>query len=603
MPGGSPIMKRYVQLLATVVGPQRRALPGILVRFVLLSILEAVGVSLVLPVISSLGLGRSGSNVAPDGIFAFVSGYAALAGLKPTSALMLLLVAVFYFKAVFGYWMQREILRFGYANQKRLIDTMVLQYEMISVSDSVKTETSEMVQNLIVNVELVCIATIVAAIRLLAELFVIIALALVLVWMQPVISLITVVMIVSILFTYDVFVRARLHKTGEVAARHRSRVIKGFQDVMSGLREIRVIGGLDFFNRQIFESTEAVKEASVNYKALNVVPRYLVESMAVTAFAAVFLISEWLRLPKVEIIGLIAMFAVAAIRLIPGTSQVVASIVQMRNSYYPLQKVYEGIVSAQSTSLGHSGHVEGTNRCAESPFDVTHPPRRIELRDVTFSYRDRPDPVLSRASLLIKQGSLVCLRGESGSGKTTTFDLILGFLDPNAGSVLADGLDIRQFGDSWRSLFVVVPQNPFLFSGTIRENITLESVPQADGATRLARAIDLACLREFIDAIPDGIDAKLDERGENLAGGQRQRIALARAFYLDRSVYLLDEPTSALDRDTADRLLNNLVSLRGSKTVVVASHDPNVQARCDQLFEFGAQTINTRMMGAAAVAT
>ncbi len=582
-------MKSYLRQLKKVIGPQSSGLPGIFVRFVVLSLLEAIGISLVVPVMSSLGVGGGTGTAQPGGVPSADGWLLTPFGLTGTAGLLLLVLVVFYAKAIFGYRMQRAILRFGYANQKRLIDTMVVNYEQMPVTAAVKAETADMVQNLIVNVEIVSIGTVVTFIRMLAESFVIIAIVGVLVVLQPVVSLIAVAIIAGILAGYDLFVRARLHATGKVAARHRTHVIKGFQDVMNGLREIRVIGKLDFFNRQIFESTAAVMEATVDYKSLFTIPPYLVESVALTGFATVFVVGRSLGLADGEILSAVAMFAVAAARLIPGTNHVVGSVVQMRNARYALERVYETLVTLEAAGRDHDP------RRAETPQrNLIQPPSRIVCRDVTFSYVERSESVLRGASFTIEHGSLVCLKGESGSGKSTTLDLLLGFLEPGQGAVLADDVDIRDLGDEWRSLFVFVPQDPFVFSGTIRENITLET-PADTNTHRLRDAIDLACLTEVIEAIPGGVDARLEEGGDNLSGGQRQRIALARAFYLDRPIYLLDEPTSALDPATADQLLDNLASMRGHKTIVMVSHDVKVQSRCDQILAFGGGLISSTM--------
>jgi len=571
-------MSAYIRLLLSVIGPQRKALFRVFTLFILLSFIEAIGISLIVPFFSNLELGQSKVLEADSPFYHFTEILDALELDSPTR-LFALIVVVFYIKAVLGYVTQRAIFKFGYQNQKRLIDVLVKKYQSMSVSEFMKQESSDLIQNLIGNVEIVSIGSIIASVRFVSELFIIIAITLVLIIAHPVVSLFMVLLIMVVILTYDNLFRKRIQTTGKVAAESRAKVIKNFQSIMQGFKEIHVIGNIDYFNCLIFEGTSQVKESAVEYKTLNTIPRYMMESMAVTGFALVFIIGTEFGLAEGEIIGIIGVFAFAALRLIPSTNQIASTLIQMRNSHYALEEVNKGLMMKPLVQV--PVHASKKER-SQSKVMLSDIKESIVFKDVCFSYET--DSVLHNLNLEISHGSIVGLKGGSGTGKTTILDLLLGFFHPSKGKIEADGQNITLFGKQWHELFVYVPQDPFLFSGTIRENITL-GLMRENEEELMYDAMQKAQVSDFVNGLTDGADTLLGERGVNLSGGQRQRIALARAFYLDRPVLILDEPTSALDRNTAGKLMDSLENLRSNKTIIITSHDLEWLERCDQVFE------------------
>ena len=178
---------------------------------------------------------------------------------------------------------------------------------------------------------------------------------------------------------------------------------------------------------------------------------------------------------------------------------------------------------------------------------------------------------MQEVNLEIARGRTVALVGETGSGKTSILNLIPRLYDVSAGSVLIDGVDVRDVQlASLRDLVSVVPQEPLLFSGPIRENILYGRLDASDreleDAARSARAHD------FVVALPDAYLTEVGDRGTKLSLGQQQRIALARAFLKDAPILLLDEPTAALDLRTEADLLDGLARLMDGRTVVIVAH-------------------------------
>ena len=214
----------------------------------------------------------------------------------------------------------------------------------------------------------------------------------------------------------------------------------------------------------------------------------------------------------------------------------------------------------------------------------------LELKNVTFTYPGQKLPALSRVSFVIKAGERVGLIGRIGSGKTTVEKLVLGLYEPEQGAVLVDGADLRQVdpADLRRNIGCVL-QDVFLFHGTIRDNIAL-GAPFADDQAVL-RAARIAGVEDFVARHPLGFDLPVGERGENLSGGQRQAIAVARALLLDPPILVLDEPTSAMDNGAENRFKQRLVQVLEHKTLLLVTHRASLLSLVDRLIVLDAGAV------------
>jgi ATP-binding cassette subfamily B protein len=194
----------------------------------------------------------------------------------------------------------------------------------------------------------------------------------------------------------------------------------------------------------------------------------------------------------------------------------------------------------------------------------------FDFQDLCFAY-DSSKPVLNHLNLHVAQGETIALVGESGAGKSTVLNMVIGFNKPDSGRILLDGVDMNTINlHTYRQHIAVVPQTSILFSGTIKDNITygMEKV----STQKLNDVIDAANLRSFIDGLPDGLDTVVGEHGGKLSGGQRQRISIARALIRDPDIIILDEATSALDSISEKEIQEALNNLTKGRTTFIVAH-------------------------------
>ena len=206
----------------------------------------------------------------------------------------------------------------------------------------------------------------------------------------------------------------------------------------------------------------------------------------------------------------------------------------------------------------------------------------IEFRQLDFHYPEQQQAALQGINLVIRPGEKVGIIGRSGSGKSSLAKLIVGLYQADAGSLLVDGIDVRQLDVSdVRYNIGYVPQDIQLFAGTLRDNLISGARYVEDEL--VLQAAELAGVHEFARLHPNGYELQVGERGQNLSGGQRQNVALARALLLDPPILLLDEPTSAMDNTGEERLKQRLAAISKNKTLLLVTHRASMLTLVDRL--------------------
>jgi thiol reductant ABC exporter CydC subunit len=254
----------------------------------------------------------------------------------------------------------------------------------------------------------------------------------------------------------------------------------------------------------------------------------------------------------------------------------------------PLGDAFREVELSRAAAVRTFEIVDAPPPVLEPPHALPLPPHpSVELRHVRFRYGERSPLVLDDLSLSLPPGERLGIRGPSGAGKSTIVSLLLRFDDPGSGSVLLDQVDAGSFrSDDVRGLFGVVPQQIYLFNGTLRDNLLV-----ADGGAddaRIADACDRAGLGAFLRSLPSGLDTLVGDDGLKLSGGERQRVAIARVFLRDAPILILDEATANLDAATEAEVVEEILSFARGKTVLVISHRPTALGLADRVIDLTA---------------
>lgn len=308
-------------------------------------------------------------------------------------------------------------------------------------------------------------------------------------------------------------------------------------------------------------------------------PAYLIEAVCVMGLVLAVCFKALGAQDTTILVSQLASFAVGAFRILPSLGRISSSFNQVVFSLPNLEDAYQNFQAARKKSAeSHS---------IELPADTEiRLMQQIEIRDVVWQYEGTEKKVLKGVNLIIKKGQSVAFIGQSGAGKTTLADIILGLLYPQQGKVLLDGEhDIHQIPTQWSKLIAFVPQTVYLMDDTIRNNVAFGVDEKEIIDEQIWSVLEQAQLKDFVEELPDGLDTLIGERGVRFSGGQRQRIAIARALYTNPDILILDEATSALDNETETAVMEAIERLQGHKTLIIIAHRLTTVKKCDMIYE------------------
>jgi ABC-type multidrug transport system fused ATPase/permease subunit len=273
-------------------------------------------------------------------------------------------------------------------------------------------------------------------------------------------------------------------------------------------------------------------------------------------------------------VGILVAFLAILYRLQPRLMGFVSALASLRGMHAPIMAVSAALAPlSRPVSNGKRQFLALQNG--------------LQFKSLTFTHKGASRPAISEVSFDAAQGNIIALAGPSGAGKSTLLDLLLQFYRPQRGEILADGIPIREFElSSWRAHLAVVSQDPYIFDDTIRANI-LYGRPEASEA-EMVNAASLACADDFIRQLPLGYDTRVGERGMQISGGQRQRLALARALVRDPDILILDEATNALDTLTERAFQEALERFARHRLVFVVAHRLATIENADRVVVFDA---------------
>lgn len=349
-----------------------------------------------------------------------------------------------------------------------------------------------------------------------------------------------------------------------------SRLIHG---MVASMKEISLRGKMDEVGEVVEESRRKSTRARANIMFLGQVPRYALESGIVGGFVLVGLVGYWFG-GATGAMTSVALFSVAGFRMAPAVIRAQTVLAQLTSTAPHARVVLDEIYASENAR--EEFHSEVQRPLAEDP-------KKLTMENVTFTYQGANKPALDRVSLEIPMGSTVAFVGPSGSGKSTIVDVILGFLQPQSGTVRIDDSSLSEVSDAWRSRLGYVPQESSIFDGTIAQNVALSWRHDYDDA-QVRRALDQARLLDTVESRSGGIEGQVGERGLALSGGQRQRLGIARALYPDPLVLVMDEATSALDTKTEAEVNEAIAALRGRTTLILVAHRLSTIMQADEIF-------------------
>lgn len=414
------------------------------------------------------------------------------------------------------------------------------------------------------------------ALQAVANLFVIAWLMALLVALDPVLALVAAAVLGGLYWRVAHASRARLERAGagrQLGQRVRFRVL---QEALGGIKDLKVLGVEGTYYARFVDRSQTVADSLIRAGLVGQLPSLAMQGIL---FGGMLLTILYLMVTHgnfEKALPELTVFAYAAYRLMPALQTIHQSVSQMRFSEPALDVLCTDLQALPAARTGGVSFQDTTT----DPLPLSN---QIELREISYSYPGREQPALDRLTLHIPARSTVGLVGPTGSGKTTTVDVILGLLHPQGGALIVDGVEVaNELVRRWQRSVGYVPQQIFLADDSVRCNIALGVPEKQIDLAAVEKAAKAANLHDFIlRDLPEGYSTPVGERGVRLSGGQRQRIGIARALYRDPDLLILDEATSALDNITEQAVMEAVHNLGGKKTIVVIAHRLSTVRACD----------------------
>ena len=558
----SSMVIRSVRILPST---DRNKLKIVVASQILFGFLDLAGVAII-GVIGSLSVSGVRSSAPGDRVSSLLDFFnlanlefqAQIAVLGFTAMLFLVL------RTILSVFFTRKILFF--LSRRGAFISSELIYRWLSQPLTViqSRSTQESVYSLTTGVQVITLGIIATTLNFLTDLALLVILMLGLFVVDVVTALCTIFLFSLITLIIFKTTSARAVQLGKENTKFAISSNEKLVEVLSSYRESVVRNRREYYAREIRTLREGLANASAEIQFMPNISKYVIESSVI--IGAVFISGiQFVLNDAAHAVSTLAIFMAAGTRLAPAVMRMQQSIITVKTnigSAGPTLDLIDFLGNSEKTFIV-SDKVE-TEHLGFEPS--------ITVSNLTWTYPNSNTPALQDINLEVKPGEFIALVGPSGAGKTSLVDAILGVLPSNNGSVIISGMTPLEAVKHWSGAIAYVPQDVLISDGSIRQNVSI-GFPDSEATDDLVwKAIEMAQLKEFVDSLPNELDAQVGERGTRISGGQKQRLGIARAMFTKPKLLVLDEATSSLDGQTESDIADAIQALKGIVTVVMIAH-------------------------------
>lgn len=564
------ILKKFFKVLD---GDEKTKLYILIFLSLIGMILETIGVGLVMPLLITF----SQNSSLPTEVISLIDFFGvSLDPHKIIINLLYFLVCFFVVKFMFLLYLSYRQSVFVNNLQARLSTLMFRGYLYSPYSFHLKHNTTELIRNVIGEVQQFT-GAVLNLLIFVTEIFVLIGIVLLLMFIEPLGAIISLLVLGSSGLLFDKFSKKYVKNWGFIRLEQDGIRLKNLNQGLNAVKEIKISEKEEVFISKYKYNSYKIASVEIKSNVLANTPRLGLEFLAV--FCVVILILTLMNQgsPLGEVVPTIAVFGVAAFRIMPSINRLIntGQVVRYRlAAILTLERELDNFKKYNNKKSKKLIKIDG-----------------IELNNVSYLYPGSNNFTLKNINLKVNQNEFIGIVGGSGQGKSTFLNLILGLLEPTHGSVKSNKVNIHSYINEWQNIIGYVPQDVYLIDDTIKNNIAFGQNANEIDNCKLNNTIQNAVLDNFINELPLGIDTFVGEKGELISGGQKQRIGIARALYDKPQLLILDEATSALDLKTEKLIINNLKKLSFKPIILMVTHRENLLSICDYVVEFRESSI------------
>jgi ATP-binding cassette, subfamily B, bacterial PglK len=568
-------VKQYISEVMFLLGDERKIFFGMIFFFLISSLLDVVGIGLIGPYVALMVY--DGTHVVEGGIFKEVIEFVGLPKKKEPLLvwLGLSLVFLFFLKSTLAILIESKITNFAHKQQLRLKCVLMQSYQNLPYTEFLNRNSAEYI--LAIQTYTGSFSGVIeAGLKTVGDGFVGLAIFIMLAWVNGPALATLVLLMGGLVFAYDRIFKRKILRYGKLTNEAGINMVKGVHEGIEGLKEIRILGKEDYFFRKVQNAATEYADNVVKHQIVSIMPRYFLEFILISFIVSLVVTTILIGHNIQALIPTLSIFGVAAMRLMPSANLFAKSLIQFRFNRHGVSQLYKDSHAIMNKQKALGVLSEKTNN--KVVFD------ELMIEAVSFFYPNINISALKNITLRIRAGDSIGFIGVSGAGKTTLVDLLLGLLKPQSGDIYFNGKPMSDLIGQWRSQVAYLPQQVFLIDSTMRQNVALGVDEDDIDDELLHQVLKQVRLQELVDQLPQGVETLLGERGVRLSGGQRQRVALARAFYHGREVIVMDEATSSIDNETEEEIVNEILQLKGKKTMIVIAHRLTTLRHCDQIY-------------------
>ena len=377
------------------------------------------------------------------------------------------------------------------------------------------------------------------------------------------------------------FTKKKLNQWGKLREEIDAKVSKTALEGLGGIKELLILGKTRFFINRFGEQNYFKARLNANHNTISQIPRFYLELISIIGLVSFIIMQLFQGKDSSSLITILGVFVAATFRMIPSLNRIISAIQSMKFFKNSVDIIFNEIKL-------NSRPLEFLDSQQNSIFQ-----NKIQFADVSFWYNKNSD-ILKDINLEIKKGETIGIIGESGSGKSTFVDLLIGLHKQNSGDILIDGVNDCQLKQSWRNIIGYVSQTIYLTDDSIKNNIAFGVSENQINEERITALLEIVQLKKFVNNLELGFNTKVGDRGVQLSGGQRQRIGIARALYNDPDILILDEATASLDTDTETKVMESIYGLKGEKTIIIIAHRLSTLEICDTVYEIKDQFLKLK---------
>jgi len=563
-------IKVYINKVFKLGEISLKKLFGILALFLILSLFDILGLSLIYPYISIL-IGNKNLQITEIIIYKKI-------GVQ--NSLTIIILFIYLIKSIISISINKYIITYSWNQKTELRLSLVKRFLNIEYSKYIEKNSAEYMISIFKLTDYFAGHVIQPLLRLSCEIIVSFFIIAYLFYINPVALTILIILALTMVYIYDKLYRIKLRKLGEVSNKSEQKMISILNEMVDGLKEIRIMAIERYFYRIFKKNALINSRCTVKSEVIGTSPRYMLELLIISFVVGVTFISTIMDNSGIEIISSIGIFGVASMRLLPALNIIIHSMTQLRHSKDTVERLYSDYALVTTEN-----NFKNKNLCKDSESF-----KELELKDVSFSFGYDKN-IFNNLNLKIKAGKQIAIIGSSGVGKSTLIELLLGLRKITKGVIQINGRDLYSNLDWFRNKVAYLPQNVFLINNSLKNNIALGDSSFID-ISKIEQVIEQSMLSNWVKELPSGYDQYIGDRGIKISGGQRQRVVLARAFYYSKELIILDESTSSLDEETEDDIIRQLNKLKGKTTIIYIAHRMSTIKYCDEVYELSSGVLN-----------